>query len=209
MKRRSVLKSSLVGMGAALGSQQAQAALPKMKITRVRYYRSPNQRPIFNQSYNVIVVETDQGISGIGEGGSKDTVEQLAAMIIGENPSRIEHLWQVMYRGYFYPPGREKLHALGGLDMALWDIKAKALGVPLYELLGGLTRDHIECYSTGFPRAGSVKETARACMEFGYRAFRTSVVGPGQRCGLFCFATHGRRNLSALRGNSRRRWSGR
>ena len=86
MKRRSVLKSSLVGLGAALGSQRAQAALPKMKITRVRYYRSPNQRPIFNQSYNVIVVETDQGISGIGEGGSKDTVEQLAAMIIGENP---------------------------------------------------------------------------------------------------------------------------
>ncbi len=92
-----------------MGSRRAQAALPKMKITRVRYYRSPNQRPIFNQSFNVIVVETDQGITGIGEGGSKDTVEQLAAMIIGENPSRIEHLWQVMYRGYFYPPGREKL----------------------------------------------------------------------------------------------------
>ena len=189
MKRRTVLKSSLAGLGAALGSQRAQAALPKMKITRVRYYSSPNQRPNFNQSFNVILVETDQGITGIGEGGSKDTVEQLAAMIIGENPSRIEHLWQAMYRSYFYPPGREKIHALGGLDMALWDIKAKALGVPLYELLGGLTRGHIECYSTGFPRAGSVKDTARACMEFGFRAFRTSVVGPGRGSGAGSFVS--------------------
>ncbi len=157
---------------------QARGALPKMKITRIRYYYDPRGRPIFNQSSNVITVETDQGITGIGEGGSKDTVEQLGAMIIGEDAARIEHLWQVMYRGYFYPPGREKVHALGGLDMALWDIKGKALGVPVYELLGGLTRDHIECYSTGFPRRGSLKETARACMEAGFRAFRTSVAGP-------------------------------
>ena len=126
----------------------------------------------------MITVETDQGITGIGEGGSKDTVEQLGAMIIGEDPTRIEHLWQIMYRGYFYPPGREKIHALGGLDMALWDIKGKALGVPVHELLGGLTRDHIECYSTGYPSQGSLEETARACMEAGFRAFRTSVAGP-------------------------------
>ena len=68
MKRRSVLKSSLLGLGAALGSRRVQAALPKMKITRVRYYRSPNQRPIFNQSFNVIVVETDQGITSFPGG---------------------------------------------------------------------------------------------------------------------------------------------
>jgi L-alanine-DL-glutamate epimerase-like enolase superfamily enzyme len=82
-----------------------------------------------------------------------------------------------MYRGYFYPPGREKIHGLGALDLALWDIKGKALGVPVYELLGGLTRNYVECYSTGFPRQGSTEETARACIEFGFRAFRTSVVG--------------------------------
>ena len=180
MQRRSLLKSSALAAGALLGRPApARAALPKMKITRIRYYHNPNGRPIFNQSSNVITVETDQGITGIGEGGSKDTVEQLAAMIIGENPARIEHLWQIMYRGYFYPPGREKIHALGGLDMALWDIKGKALGVPVYELLGGLTRDHVECYSTGYPNQGSLKETARACMEAGFRAFRTSVAGPG------------------------------
>ena len=68
-----------------------------------------------------MTVETDQGITGIGEGGSKDTIEQCAALLIGEDPSRIEHLWQLMYRAHFYPPGREKVHALGALDVALWD----------------------------------------------------------------------------------------
>ena len=66
-------------------------------------------------------METDQGITGIGEGGFKEGVEQCAAMIIGEDASRIEYLWQLMFRGYFYPAGREKLHALGAIDLALWD----------------------------------------------------------------------------------------
>ena len=127
----------------------------KMKIRRIRYYEPPRVNPTFNQSDRIVTVETDAGITGIGEGGSKDMLEQCAAMLIGEDPSRIEHLWQMMYRGYFYPPGREKLHALGALDLALWDIKGKALGVPVYELLGGLSRDYIECYSTGFPSQGA------------------------------------------------------
>lgn len=144
-----------------------------MKITRVRFYHvGGDTRPIFNQSSAIVTVETDAGITGIGEGGHRDSIEQLGALIIGENPSRIEHLWQLMYRHYFYPPGREKVHALGAIDLALWDIKAKALGVPLYELLGGLTRDYVECYATGFPSKGNLTETARACMEFGYKAFR-------------------------------------
>lgn len=180
MNRRSFLSSSVLGSAATTLATQARAALAKMKITRIRYYLTPNQRPTFNQSFNIVTVETDQGITGIGEGGSKDTIEQCAAMLIGENPARIDHLWQLMYRGYFYPPGREKLHALGGLDLALWDIKGKALGVPVYELLGGLGRDHVECYSTGFPNKGNLKDTARACVEAGFRAFRTSVSDPGR-----------------------------
>ena len=151
-----------------------------MKITRIRYYEDPNSRPIFNQSSNIVTVETDQGLTGIGEGGTRDAVEQCAAMLIGEDPSRIDHLWQVMYRGYFYPAGREKLHALGALDLALWDLKGKALGAPVYELLGGQAREYIECYSTGFPSKGSVRETARACIEAGFRAFRTGVADPGK-----------------------------
>jgi galactonate dehydratase len=145
-----------------------------MKITRVRYYHNPASPLHFNQSFNIVTIETDAGITGIGEGGSKDTVTQAAAMIIGEDPARIEHLWQLMFRGYFYPPGREKLDALGAIDLALWDIKGKALGAPVHELLGGLSRQHVECYSTAFPSKGDLKETARACIEAGFRAYRTS-----------------------------------
>jgi L-alanine-DL-glutamate epimerase-like enolase superfamily enzyme len=165
-------------IGAAFGAAAATraiAAIPPMKITRIRYYYNPAGRALFNQSANVVTIETDAGITGIGEGGAKDTVEQCAGMLIGEDPSRIDHLWQMMMRGYFYPAGREKLDALGALDLALWDIKGKAVGVPVFELLGGLARNHIECYSTGFPQHGSLKETARACAEAGFRAYRTSV----------------------------------
>jgi L-alanine-DL-glutamate epimerase-like enolase superfamily enzyme len=181
MNRRSFLHLTGVGAGAWLGSQhRALAAVPPMKITRIRYYVDPKTRPMINQSTHIVTVETDQGITGIGEGGSPDTIREAAGMLIGDDPARIDHLWQLMYRGYFYPAGREKLHALGALDMALWDIKGKALGVPVHELLGGLARDHIECYSTGFPGQGSLRETARACIEAGFRALRTSVADPGK-----------------------------
>ena len=64
-------------------------------------------------------------------------------------------------------------------DMALWDIKAKSLDVPLYELLGGLTRDYVQCYSTAYPNQGSRKDTARACIEAGFYAYRTGVASSG------------------------------
>ena len=85
----------------------------------------------------VCTVETDIGITGIGEGGSKDTLEQCAGTLIGKDPFKIEAIWQEMYIAWFYPPGREKMHALGALDLALWDIKGKALGLPVHEMLGG------------------------------------------------------------------------
>ena len=64
-------------------------------------------------------------------------------MLIGEDPTRIDQCWQLMFRGRFYPAGREKLDAMGAMDMALWDIKGKALGVPVWQLLGGKSRDHV------------------------------------------------------------------
>ena len=181
VQRRTFLKHAGLPLTLAAIPGELPAASPgPMKITRIRFYLNPNSRPIFNQSYNIVTVETDVGITGIGEGGSPDTVKQCAAMIVGEDPSRIDHLWQMMFRGYFYPAGREKLDALGAIDLALWDIKGKALNVPVYELLGGMSRQRVECYSTGFPNKGSVQETARACMEAGFRAYRSSVVdAPG------------------------------
>ena len=179
MNRRTFFSSLAAGAAMALARPVPLLAdIPKMTIKRIRFYHNPRSRPMFNQSFHIVTVETDQGIIGIGEGGSRDTIAECAGMLIGDDPSKIDYLWQLVYRGHFYPAGREKLHALGALDMALWDIKGKALGVPVYELLGGLARNHVECYSTGFPAKGSLKETARACIEAGFRALRTSVADP-------------------------------
>jgi L-alanine-DL-glutamate epimerase-like enolase superfamily enzyme len=178
MKRRTFLQG--LAAAAVLRPGIVSADLPKAKITRVRIYRPPELNLLFNQSNMVVTVETDIGITGIGEGGAKDTLEQCAGTLIGKNPFRIESIWQEAYIAWFYPPGREKTHALGALDLALWDIKGKALNLPIHELLGGTVRDYCDCYATGGVRPPglaadakiSMKERARATMEAGYRAFR-------------------------------------
>src|SRR5689334_8118715 len=198
MQRTSFLKTLAAGAGATLARPRLpEAALPKAKITKVNIYEPPNPNRLFNQSNMLVTVETDAGLTGIGEGGAKDTLEQCAGTLIGKNPFRIEAIWQEMYISWFYPPGREKIHALGALDMALWDIKGKALGLPVHELLGGAVRNYCECYATGGARpagqaAGtrlSVKERARATMEAGYRAFR---MGAGDTATGAVFNTHER-----------------
>jgi galactonate dehydratase len=111
--------------GAALAfplAEKARAELKRMKITRIRYYESPITRPMVNQSFHVVTIETDAGLTGIGEGGSPDLVKQLAAQLIGQSPNKIDYLWQLMFRGLFYPAGREKTHSIGALDLALWDL---------------------------------------------------------------------------------------
>ena len=172
MDRRAFLLSV-----AGLGASRLAAAVPKMKITRVRVYTPPNPNPLFNQSDLVVTVETDAGVTGIGEGGSKEMLEQSAGRLIGQDPHFIERLWQDMSRAFFYPPGREKLHAIGALDLALWDIKGKVQSQPVHALLGGMVRNFCECYNTaglipGFRQGMSIKERAQLTVEAGYRAFR-------------------------------------
>ncbi|WP_346762453.1 mandelate racemase/muconate lactonizing enzyme family protein [Agaribacillus aureus] len=182
INRRKFVRQGILGTGAMmLGMSSLYAdARSDLKITKISHYKDPNyKKPTFNQATDIVVVEVSDGTIGIGEGGSTEMIQQCAELLIGEDPFRIEHLWQKVYRGYFYPAGREKLHALGALDMALWDIKAKSLNVPLYELFGGLTRDYVQCYSTGFPRQGSLKETASACMEAGFYAYRMGTASSG------------------------------
>jgi galactonate dehydratase len=88
MKRRSFLKSlSATMVAAATSGLPAFASLPKMKITRVRAYLPPNPNPLFNQSDMVVTIETDTGIIGVGEGGSKDLLEQSAGRLIGRDPA--------------------------------------------------------------------------------------------------------------------------
>ena len=148
-----------------------------MKITRVRAYIPPNPNPLFNQSDHVVTIETDAGVTGIGEGGSKEMLEQCAGRLIGRDPQHIERLWQDMSRAFFYPPGREKEDALGALDLALWDIKGKAQQMPVHQVLGGMVRNYCECYNTGGIIPGvhagmSIKERAQLTVAAGYRTFR-------------------------------------
>src|SRR5436190_461410 len=177
MNRRLFLKSMAAGVYAFAHLPMLQAALPKLKITRVRAYAPPNPNPLFNQADTVVTIETDAGITGVGEGGFPDALKQCAGRLIGQDPQHIERLWQDMSRSFFYPPGREKEHALGALDLALWDIKGKVLKLPIHEVLGGMVRNYCECYNTAGSISGikpgmSVKERAAATIAAGYRAFR-------------------------------------
>jgi L-alanine-DL-glutamate epimerase-like enolase superfamily enzyme len=183
----------LTGIGAAGASvcipPSLEAALPEDRIKVVHYYTDAGDtqgrrgQPMVNQSTNVVMIETEGGLIGIGEGGEPRTMDECASMLIGLDPFRIDQHWQRMMRGYFYPAGREKLHSLGALDVALWDLKAKALDVPIWQLLGGRSREHIECYSTVFPRppGGTLEDAARACREAGFRTYRHATDNPRQR----------------------------
>src|SRR5258707_4536729 len=182
MKRRTFIRSlAAAAITGAVGALPTFAALPKTKIARVRAYLPPNPNPLFNQSDVVVTIETDAGITGIGEGGSKDLLSQSAGRLIGRDPQHIELLWQDMNRAFFYPAGREKTDAIGALDLALWDIKGKVQGLPVHQLLGGMVRNYCECYNTagiipGITAGMSIKERAHATIEAGYRAFRFSAI---------------------------------
>ena len=164
----------------------AATRLSPTKVTRIRVFYPPNYDrngpQAFPQSNMVVLVDTEAGITGIGQGGSPDTVRNVARSVIGKNAFDTEMIWQAAFMDGFYSPGKERLHALGAIDMALWDIKGKALNVPLYQLFGGKAREHIELYATsGLPQglvpqaeaqAMGLKERAAATMAAGYRVYR-------------------------------------
>jgi L-alanine-DL-glutamate epimerase-like enolase superfamily enzyme len=119
-----------------------------MKITAVTPYLVKEWRTML-----FVKVETDEGVTGIGEAGltSREQgvagiIEALATLVVGQDAMRSEHLWQLMWRGGFHPSGQALSSAIAAIDIALWDIKGKALGVPVYQLLGGKVRDKVDCY---------------------------------------------------------------
>jgi L-rhamnonate dehydratase len=111
----------------------------------------------------VVLVHTDEGITGIGEvdsapeavraiinaPGSHAIATSLQRLLVGEDPLDVERLWQKMYRGLIYVGRRGiALHAISGIDIALWDIRGKALGRPVCELIGTPRRDRVRAYAS-------------------------------------------------------------
>ena len=125
-------------------------------------------------------IETDEGIVGWGEPvleGRAATVaaavEELSDYLIGKDPRRIEEHWTVLYRSGFYRGGGVHMSALAGIDQALWDIKGKALGVPVHDLLGGRVRDRIKVYSwIGGDRPAETAAQAKEAVERGFSAVK-------------------------------------
>ncbi|CAN5833240.1 galactonate dehydratase [soil metagenome] len=144
-----------------------------MKITSLDLYKVP-PRWVF------LKVTTDEGIVGWGEPiveGRADTViaavKEISGYLIGQDPSRIEDLFQVMHRGGFYRGGPVLTSAISGIDQALWDIKGRALGVPVYELLGGRARDRIRVYNwVGGDRPADLAAAIARRLENGFTAVK-------------------------------------
>lgn len=144
-----------------------------MKITNVEAFPVPPR-------WAFCKVETDEGLTGWGEctleghvATQVAAVGELARLLIGEDPCRIEHHWQVMYRCGFYRGGPVLMSALSGVDMALWDIFGKSLGLPVHRLLGGPCRDKVRVYGgCGGSEPAEIRDSARACVEKGFDAMK-------------------------------------
>ncbi|QNH12716.1 galactonate dehydratase [Xanthomonas sp. GW] len=144
-----------------------------MKIVRLTTYHAA-PRWLF------LKIETDEGITGWGEpvieGRARSVdaaVHELSGYLIGKDPSRINDIWQLLYRSGFYRGGPILMSAIAGIDQALWDIKGKALGVPVYELLGGLVRDRMKTYRwVGGDRPSATIAQIQGYRELGFDTFK-------------------------------------
>lgn len=144
-----------------------------MKIAAVNtYYVRPR--------WGFVEIETDQGISGWGEavleghcGSVLACINEMKEYLIGKNPGNIEDIFNVLYRAGFYRGGGVMMSAISGIDQALWDIKGKKLGIPVYELLGGACRDKMRVYSwIGGDRPNDVGTAALEKKKAGFTAVK-------------------------------------
>jgi galactonate dehydratase len=154
-----------------------------MKITDIKSY------PVWvgHRNQMVIKVETDEGIYGLGEAGLSGremavagAVTHYREFLIGRDPMRAGALWQEMYRSQYFEGGRVLTAAISAIDMALYDIKGKALGVPVYQLLGGKQREFIPCFATSSaPMGPRLVEEVQAMVQKGWNVIRIGAPMPG------------------------------
>jgi galactonate dehydratase len=141
-----------------------------------------------HRNWTLVKVDTDEGIHGWGEGtveGKEKTVAEaigeLERQLIGRDPFEIERLWEEMYRDAFWVGGPILTSAISGIELALWDIKGKALNVPVWQLLGGRTRERIRAYANGWFRGARTPkqfaEAAARTVEQGYTALKWDPFG--------------------------------
>jgi galactonate dehydratase len=139
-----------------------------MQITNLEAY------PVWNGQRNFlfVIVDTDEGIYGVGESGLSGrelsvmgSLEHFKPLLIGQDPFRSEHIWQQLFRGGFFPAQNVLTSAISAIDIALWDIKGKALNVPIYELLGGRVRDKVVCYPHNAGHALEVAPLVESCLQ--------------------------------------------
>lgn len=125
-------------------------------------------------------IETDEGISGWGEplvegraATLKAAVEEWRNFLIGRDPLKTEEIWQFMYRGAFYRGGPVMMSAMAGVDQALWDIKGKYYGVPVYQLINGGVKERVKVYrSIHGDTPEALAEDARSALRQGYRLIK-------------------------------------
>jgi galactonate dehydratase len=155
------------------GSAAPVSPKDKFKITRLETF-------LVKPRWVFLKIHTDAGIVGLGEPivesrgrTTAQAVQEVEPYLIGKDPRQVVHHWQAIYRHAFYRGGPVLTSALSGIDQALWDIKGKALGVPVYELLGGPTRTRVRVYA----HARTPEDVKRRINE-GFTAFKT---GPARR----------------------------
>jgi galactonate dehydratase len=157
-----------------------------MKITDIRAIQARTK----GGSVHVIKIETDEGLFGIGEAGMQSrelavagAVKHFREFLIGQDPMQIGRIWQLLYRSQYFEGGRVLTAAMSAIDIALHDLKGKALGVPVYQLLGGKQRNSVATYGTVYAKRSinspqDLIDASNACLKRGWNCLRVLWADP-------------------------------